>query len=65
MNSVKLQKYFSDCEIMSRRAAEEEIKNGRVTVNGAPATLGLRIDPDEDVVIYNGDRIFPPDTKKT
>lgn len=65
MNSVKLQKYFSDCEIMSRRAAEEEIKNGRVTVNGAPATLGLRIDPDEDVVIYNGERIFPPDTKKT
>ena len=65
MNSVKLQKYFSDCEIMSRRAAEEEIKNGRVTVNGAPATLGLRIDPDKDIVIYNGEQILPPDTKKT
>ena len=65
MESVKLQKYFSDCEIMSRRAAEEEIKNGRVTVNGAPATLGLRIDPDKDIVIYNGEQILPPDTKKT
>ena len=39
MNSVKLQKYFSDCAVMSRRAAEEEIKNGKVTVNGETATL--------------------------
>ena len=65
MNSVKLQKYFSDCEIMSRRAAEEEIKLGRVTVNGALATLGDRIDPDVDVVVYNGKRILPPNSEKT
>ena len=65
MNSVKLQKYFSDCEIMSRRAAEEEIKQGRVTVNGQPATLGLRIDPDSDVIIYKEQRILPPNTEKT
>lgn len=65
MNSVKLQKYFSDCEIMSRRSAEEEIKNGRVTVNGAVATLGLRIDPETDVVIYKGERILPPSAEKT
>ncbi len=65
MNSVKLQKYFSDCEIMSRRAAEEEIKLGRVTVNGALATLGDRIDPEVDVVVYNGKRILPPSSEKT
>lgn len=65
MNSVKLQKYFSDCEIMSRRAAEEEIKLGRVTVNGALATLGDRIDPEVDVVVYNGKRILPPNSEKT
>ena len=65
MNSVKLQKYFSDCAIMSRRAAEEEIEKGRVTVNGRPATLGLRIDPDTDVVIYNGKRILPTAQEKT
>ena len=65
MNSVKLQKYFSDCEIMSRRAAEEEIKQGRVTVNGQPATLGLRIDPDTDIVVYKGQRILPHGTEKT
>lgn len=65
MNSVKLQKYFSDCEIMSRRAAEEEIKLGRVTVNGALATLGDRIDPEVDVVVYNGKQILPPNSEKT
>ena len=65
MNSVKLQKYFSDCEIMSRRAAEEEIKQGRVTVNGAVATLGLRINPETDVILYKGERILPQSDKKT
>ena len=65
MNSVKLQKYFSDCEIMSRRAAEEEIKLGRVTVNGAVAMLGDRIDPDVDEIVYNGKKILPPNSEKT
>ena len=64
MNSIKLQKYFSDCAIMSRRAAEEEIEKGRVTVNGEKATLGLRIDPDTDVIIYNGKRILPQNSEK-
>ena len=65
MATVKLQKYFSDCAIMSRRAAEEEIKNGKVTVNGRVATLGLRIDPERDVIIYKGRKILPPKRAKT
>ena len=65
MNSVKLQKYFSDCGITSRRAAEEEIKLGRVKVNGEVAELGLRIDPERDEIIYNGKRILPPNSEKT
>lgn len=64
MNSVKLQKYFSDCGVMSRRSAEEEISRGRVLVNGAVATLGLRIDPDLDEIIYNGKRVIPQNAKK-
>ena len=64
MESVKLQKYFSDCNVMSRRAAEEEIKKGRVTVNGEPATLGLRICPDTDVVVYNGKQVLSQNTEK-
>ncbi|MBE6592819.1 MAG: rRNA pseudouridine synthase [Ruminococcaceae bacterium] len=57
MDSIKLQKYFSDCGVMSRRAAEEEIKKGRVRVNGNVATLGDRIDPERDVVEYDGKRL--------
>ena len=65
METVKLQKYFSDCAIMSRRAAEEEIKSGKVTVNGEVAYLGLRVDPKHDVIIYKGRKILPPKRQKT
>ncbi len=54
MEPIKLQKYFSDCGVLSRRAAEEAIRNGLVRVNGAVATLGVRIDPRHDVVEYRG-----------
>ncbi len=64
MESIKLQKYFSDCGIMSRRAAEEEIRQGKVRVNGVPAELGLRIDPQRDLVEYGGNRILPPSVEK-
>ena len=57
MELIKLQKYFSDCGILSRRAAEEEIKKGAVKVNGSVADLGMRIDPEHDVVEYKGRRI--------
>ena len=65
METVKLQKYFSDCAVMSRRTAEEEIKKGKVTVNGEVAELGLRIDPARDTVIYKGKKISPPKREKT
>lgn len=65
MQSIKLQKYFSDCRIMSRRAAEEEIKKGLVRVNQNVATLGDRIDPENDIVEYKGKRITQPRSSKT
>lgn len=58
-NLIKLQKYFTDCGLMSRRAAETEIEAGRVLVNGTVATLGLRIDPEQDLVEYCGKRVLP------
>ncbi len=51
---IRLQKYFTDCGILSRRAAEAEIAKGRVTVNGVTARIGDKVDPDCDVVIYAG-----------
>ncbi len=57
MEKIRISKYFTDCGVMSRRAAEEEIKAGRVTVNGRIAELGEKIDPDTDVVCHNGREI--------
>lgn len=59
MESIKLQKYFTDCGILSRRAAEEEIRQGRVLVNGRRAELGMRIQPHRDVVEYKGSILHP------
>lgn len=54
MEKIKLQKYFTDCGVLSRRAAEKEIADGKVTVNGAIAMLGDRIDPLSDEIKYKG-----------
>ncbi len=54
MEKIRISKYFTDCGVMSRRAAEEEIKQGKVTVNGHVAELGEKIDPDTDEVVWRG-----------
>ncbi|MBE6556414.1 MAG: rRNA pseudouridine synthase [Ruminococcaceae bacterium] len=65
MESVRLQKYFTDCGVMSRRAAEREIESGHVQVNGSTATLGQRIDPSADTVTWNGTVIRPQADERT
>ena len=64
MNEIKIQKYFTDCGVMSRRAAEAEIAKGAVLVNGKPATLGMRITPDLDLVEYKGKPVVPMTDEK-
>lgn len=50
---IRLQKYFTDLGIMSRRAAETVIAEGKVRVNGKVAELGQKIVPGKDKVVYN------------
>jgi 23S rRNA pseudouridine2605 synthase len=50
----RLQKVLAERGYGSRRACEELIAAGRVTVNGAVAVLGRRIDVDTDVVEVDG-----------
>jgi 23S rRNA pseudouridine2605 synthase len=50
----RLQKLIAHAGVASRRAAEELIANGRVTVNGERATLGMKANPDEDHIKVNG-----------
>ena len=61
---MRLQKFFSDCGILSRRAAEAEIAAGKVKVNGVVAQIGVSIDPDVDIVEYKGKRILPRTSEK-
>ena len=63
MELIKIQKYFTDCGVMSRRAAELEIQKGKVLVNGVKAEIGMRIDPSCDVVEYLGKEIKPSSTE--
>ena len=50
----RIQKIISASGLMSRRAAEECISAGRVTVNGCTAALGDRAEPGEDVILIDG-----------
>ena len=52
--TLRLQKYLAEAGIASRRASEELITAGRVQVNGLVATLGMSVDPETDVVLYDG-----------
>ena len=58
MEPIRLQKFISDAGLMSRRAAEEEIRRGNVSVNGHVAELGMKIDPRKDVVTHKNKRIY-------
>jgi 23S rRNA pseudouridine2605 synthase len=50
----RLQKILSEMGIASRRKAEELIIEGRVTVNGTPARIGMKADPDRDHIKLDG-----------
>lgn len=50
----RLQKLLSAAGLCSRRRAEAYLRAGRVTVNGVPAALGDRADPDRDTVALDG-----------
>jgi 23S rRNA pseudouridine2605 synthase len=51
---IRLQKVLAAAGLGSRRACEELIAAGRVQVNGQPARLGARVDPERDVVLVDG-----------
>lgn len=56
-DGVRLQKVLAGAGLGSRRACEELIAGGRVSVNGVTAILGTRVDPVRDVVRVDGDRL--------
>ncbi len=54
---VRLQKYLAECGLGSRRAIERFVREGRITVNGMPVTLGQKINPETDKVLIDAQPI--------
>jgi 23S rRNA pseudouridine2605 synthase len=55
MAEERLQKIMAQAGVGSRRACEEIIRAGRVTVNGRVAELGSKADPESDQVRVDGE----------
>lgn len=55
--NLRLNKFIAECGVCSRRAAEDYIKKGQVTVNGKPAVITTEVDPENDRVVCAGKRI--------
>lgn len=53
----RLQKIISGAGLASRRAAEQMIAEGRVTVNGEVAVTGQSADPEQDLIKVDGKRL--------
>ena len=62
----RLQKILSQAGVCSRRAAEELIRQGRVSVDGVSVTeMGLKVDADLHRVTVNGQPLKSPGRKIT
>ena len=59
----RLQKILAEIGITSRRKAEEMIIEGRVTVNGQVATIGMKEDLNRDHIKLNGKLLIRPEPK--
>ena len=50
----RLQKLLSERAVASRRKAEEMIRQGRISVNGLTAQIGMSADPQTDEILVDG-----------
>lgn len=53
MKNERLNKYLASCGICSRRDADRLIEEGRVSVNGQRASMGMQVS-DQDQILVNG-----------
>ncbi len=60
MRDVRIQKVLSEQGLCSRRAAEQIIAEGRVTLNGRPVSIGDKMDTQKDLLAVDGQNIYIP-----
>ncbi|MBU1230927.1 MAG: rRNA pseudouridine synthase [Proteobacteria bacterium] len=59
-NTIRINKYLSECGVASRRGADELILQGRVELNGVRVTEpGVRVNPVDDIVLVDGAPVRP------
>ena len=57
---VRINKFLAQCNLGSRRSVEKLILDGKILVNGkVEMNLSLQIDPNMDVIKYEGKEIMP------
>lgn len=56
---IRINKFLADSGVGSRRQNEQDIRDGKVTVNGRRAELGEFIDPKTDVIFYGDKKVVP------
>ena len=54
MSEMRLQRALARAGVASRRAAETLITDGKVRVDGKPATLGMKVDPAKQRITVGG-----------
>lgn len=64
MEPIRISKYFTDCGVMSRRAADAAVEAGEVKVNGVTAVLGQKVTPGVDKVTWKGKPVVMPKGNK-
>lgn len=54
MTAIRIQKILSSAGLGSRRSAEKLIKDGRIVIDGKPAILGDKADPNNSEIFFDG-----------
>ncbi len=54
---MRLQKFMAEAGVASRRQCEKFIQEGRVLLNGEQALIGSLVNPEKDIVVFDGARV--------
>lgn len=51
MEKIRLNKYLSDAGICSRREADRLTEQGKISVDGIPAQMGMKVNEENDILV--------------
>ena len=57
---MRINRFLALCKVASRRKSEELVTAGKIKINGRTAVLADEVDPERDVVEYNGKKLIIP-----